>query len=61
MAELSNFFFVSDGGYLTLEHYATDDTENGCHVSFVEAGDNLDELMTKAQLHSCTDAERDAP
>lgn len=50
--ELATFVIVNDDGYPALQHFPGDDTDNGCHVMFVDA-DNLETLVSAASKHTC--------
>ena len=48
--ELQGFYFTRDDGYMALSHYSDpEDETTGQLVSFVEAGDTLVGIVTKAR------------
>lgn len=52
-ADFTKFFIVNDDGYPSLSYYPdVDDSDNGDHVTFAEAGTSLAELIRKAEAYA---------
>jgi hypothetical protein len=52
-ADFTKFFIVNDDGYPSLSYYPdVDDSDNGDHVMFAEAGTSLAELVRKAEAYA---------
>lgn len=48
--EMAKFFVVDGDGYLSFEYFDdSNDGERGDHVHFIEAGDSLSEILSKAE------------
>lgn len=51
-ASLASFSVVTNSGYPELQHFADEDTDDGCLLMFVDAT-RLDEMMEAARAHKC--------